>query len=79
MHGMPIPTRPPTTYETVLTQLGAEVTPASQFGTADAAAMAVTDGNSPARVQRRAGISVRVEDAPGNRRKPEVARGSPRV
>ena len=47
----------------MLAQLGAEVTPASWFGTADAAAMAVTDGNSPARVQRRAGISVRVEDA----------------
>ena len=47
----------------MLAQLGTEITSASWFGTADAAAMAVTDGNSPARVQRRAGISVRVEDA----------------
>ena len=47
----------------MLAQLGFEVTLASWFGTADAAAMAVTDQNSPARVQRRAGMSVRVEDA----------------
>ena len=49
----------------MLAQLGAEITSASWFGTADAAAMAVTDGNFPARLKGCAGISVRLEDAPG--------------
>ena len=53
----------------MLAQPGAEITSASWFGTADAAATAVTDGNSPARLKGCAGISARVEDAPGGPRK----------